>query len=148
MSLKARLTSDMKEAMRARESDRLGVIRLLLAAIKQTEVDSREDLDDAGVLAILEKQVKQRKESVRQYREAGREDLADKEQAEIGIIEPYLPAKLGADEVAALIDELIAATGAESMRDMGKVMGQLKARAQGQVDMAEASALIKKRLSG
>ncbi len=148
MSLKARLTSDMKEAMRARDADRLGVIRLLLAAVKQVEVDRREDLDDAGVLAILEKQVKQRKESVRLYRDAGRDDLADKEEAEIGVIEPYLPAKLGADELAALVDELIASTGAESMRDMGKVMGQLKARAQGQVDMGEASAMIKKRLAG
>ncbi|MFK8016316.1 MAG: GatB/YqeY domain-containing protein [Gammaproteobacteria bacterium] len=146
MSLKAQLTSDMKDAMRAKQSERLGVIRLILAAIKQIEVDTREELNDAAVLAVLEKQIKQRKESIRQFSEAGRDDLVAKEQAEVDLLQPYLPEQLSDDAVDAMIDEIIKATGAASMKDMGKVMGQLKARAAGQVDMGAAGARIKARL--
>jgi len=146
MSLKAQLTSDMKDAMRSKQSERLGVIRLILAAIKQIEVDTRKELDDAAVLAVLEKQIKQRKESIRQFSEAGRDDLVAKEQAEVDLLQPYLPEQLSDDAVDAMIDEIIKATGAASMKDMGKVMGQLKARAAGQVDMGAAGARIKARL--
>ncbi len=146
MSLKAQLTADMKDAMRAKQSDRLGVIRLMLAAIKQIEVDKRIELDDAAVLAVLEKQVKQRKESIRQFSDAKRDDLVAKEQAELEILAPYMPEQMSDDEVDALIDELIKSTGAESVKDMGKVMGQLKARAQGRVDLGAAGARIKARL--
>ena len=146
MSLKAQLTSDMKDAMRAKQSERLGVIRLILAAIKQIEVDTRKDLDEAAVLAVLEKQIKQRKESIRQFSDAGRDDLVAKEQAEMELLQPYLPEQLSEAELDALIDEIIAATGAESIKDMGKVMGQLKGRAAGRVDMGAAGARIKARL--
>ncbi len=148
MSLKERIQSDMKDAMRARDTERLGVIRMAMAAIKQREVDSREDLDEPGTLAVLEKMVKQRRESIRQYRDGGRDDLADKEQSEIDVLAGYLPEQLDEAAVEALVDEAIASTGASGMRDMGKVMGILKAKAQGQTDMGILSALVKARLAG
>jgi hypothetical protein len=146
MGLKAQLTADMKDAMRARQSDRLGVIRMILAAIKQREVDERVELDDAAAMAVLEKQVKQRKESIRQFSEAGRDDLVANEQAQLAFLTPYLPEPMSDAQLDALIDELIASTGASSIKDMGKVMGQLKAKAQGRVDLGAAGARIKARL--
>lgn len=146
--LKARITEDMKSAMRAGEKGKLATIRLILAAIKQVEVDTRNDLNDSQVLAVLDKMVKQRRESISQYEKAGRDELAEKEHQEIAVIQEYLPEQLGDDEITALIDEAIAATGAESMRDMGKVMGQLKPKLQGRADMGAVSARIKARLSG
>lgn len=148
LELKARLQNDMKEAMRNKDKDRLAVIRMMLAAIKQREIDGQVELDDTGVLAILDKQVKQRKDSVKQYREAGRDELAEKEAAEIAVIETYLPAALSEAEVAALIDETISSTAAASMKDMGKVMGMIKPKVQGKADMARVSAMIKAKLSG
>ena len=148
MSLKQRLTDDMKAAMKAGEKDRLGVIRLVNAAIKQREVDERVELDDAQVLAVLEKMVKQRKDSVTQFVAADREDLAEVERAEIVVIERYLPEKLGEAEVAAAIDAAIAETGASGPADMGKLMGVLKPRLAGRADMGEVSKLVKQRLAG
>lgn len=147
MSLKQRLTDDMKTAMKAGEKERLGTIRLINAAIKQKEVDERVEMDDTLVLAILEKMMKQRKDSVSQYEGAGREDLAAVERAEMAIIEQYLPAKLGEAEVLAAIDAVIADTGASGPTDMGKVMGAIKAKLAGQADMGEVSKLIKQRLT-
>jgi len=137
----------MKSAMRAGEKSKLATIRLILAAIKQVEVDTRNDLDNSQVLAVLDKMVKQRRESISQYEQAGRNELAEKEHQEITVIQEYLPEQLGEDEITSLIDEAIAATGAESMRDMGKVMGQLKPKLQGRADMGAVSARIKARLS-
>jgi len=148
MSLKQQLTDDMKAAMKAGEKDRLGVIRLINAAIKQKEVDERVELDDAAVLAVLEKMVKQRKDSVSQYEAAAREDLAAIERAEIAVIDAYLPAKLGEAEILAAIEAAIAETGATGPADMGKLMGVLKPRLAGQADMGQVSALIKKKLAG
>ncbi len=148
MSLKQRLTDDMKAAMKAGEKERLGTIRLMNAAIKQKEVDERIEVDDTQVLAILEKMMKQRKDSVSQYEGAGREDLAVIERAEMAIIEQYLPAKLGEAEVLAVIDAVIAETGASGPADMGKVMGAVKPKLAGQADMGEVSKLIKQRLAG
>ena len=148
MSLKQQLTDDMKAAMKAGEKDRLGVIRLINAAIKQKEVDERVELDDAAVLAVLEKMVKQRKDSVSQYEAAHREDLAAVERAEIAVIDAYLPAKLGEAEILAAIEAAIAETGATGPADMGKLMGVLKPRLAGQADMGQVSALIKKKLAG
>ena len=148
MTLKQQLTDDMKAAMKAGEKDRLGVIRLINAAIKQKEVDERIELDDAAVLAVLEKMVKQRKDSVSQYEAANREDLAAIERAEIAVIETYLPAKLGEGEILAAIDAAIAQTGATGPADMGKLMGVLKPTLAGQADMGQVSALLKKRLAG
>ena len=148
MSLKTRLTDDMKSAMKSGDKASLGVIRLVNAAIKQREVDERVELDDAQVLAVLEKMVKQRKDSVTQYVGAGREDLAEIERAEIVVIERYLPEKLGEAEVAAAIDAAIAETGASGPADMGKLMGVLKPRLAGQADMGEVSKLVKQRLAG
>ncbi|SDQ28228.1 hypothetical protein SAMN05428982_0445 [Pseudoxanthomonas sp. CF385] len=148
MSLKQQLTDDMKAAMKAGEKDRLGVIRLINAAIKQKEVDERVELDDAAVLAVLEKMVKQRKDSVSQYEAANREDLAAVERAEIVVIDAYLPAKLGEAEILAAIDAAVAETGASGPADMGKLMGVLKPRLAGQADMGLVSALIKKKLAG
>ena len=146
MSLKDQITQDMKSAMKAGEKDRLKVVRLMLAAIKQVEVDKRVELDDAGVLSVLDKMVKQRRDSVEQFEKGGREDLAAIERAEIAVLEKYLPEQLSADELAALVDEVIAATGAASMKDMGKVMGQIKAKAAGRADMGAVSAAVKERL--
>ena len=148
MSLKTQLTDDMKTAMKAGDKVRLGVIRLINAAIKQREVDERIELDDAAVLAVLEKMVKQRKDSVSQYEAANREDLAAIERAEIAVIETYLPAKLGEGEILAAIDAAIAQTGAAGPADMGKLMGVLKPTLAGQADMGQVSALLKKRLAG
>jgi uncharacterized protein YqeY len=148
MSLKQRLTDDMKTAMKAGEKERLGTIRLINAAIKQREVDERIQLDDAQVLAVLEKMVKQRKDSVTQYETAGREELAAIERAEIAVIEQYLPEKLGEAEILAAIEAAIAETGASGPADMGKLMGVLKPRLAGQADMGLVSKLIKTRLAG
>ncbi len=148
MSLKQRLTDDMKAAMKAGEKERLGTIRLMNAAIKQKEVDERVEVDDAQVLAILEKMMKQRKDSVSQFEAANREDLAVIERAEMVIIEQYLPAKLGEAAVLAVIDAVIAEVGASSPADMGKVMGAVKPKLAGQADMGEVSKLIKQRLAG
>jgi uncharacterized protein len=148
MSLKQQLTDDMKTAMRGGDKDRLGVIRLILAAIKQREVDERIQLDDTQVLAVLEKMLKQRKDSVSQYAAAGREDLADVERAEMAVIDAYMPAKLSDAEVDAIIEAAIAETGAGSARDMGKVVGVVKGKVAGRADMAQVSTRIKARLGG
>ena len=148
MSLKARITEDMKNAMRSGEKDRLGLIRMLQAGIKQREVDERIQLDDTQVLSVIDKMIKQRKDSVEQFRAGGREDLVAKESAEIAWLNEYLPAQLSDAEIDALIKDAIAATGAASMKDMGKVMGILKPKAQGRTDMGVLSARIKAALSG
>lgn len=145
--LKARITEDMKTAMRSGEKERLATIRLVLAAIKQVEVDTRTALTDDDLLPLLDKMCKQRRESIEQFEQAGRDDLASKERQELEIIQTYLPAQLSEAEIAQLIDEAIAQTGAESVRDMGKVMGIIKPKAQGRADMAAVSAQIKARLS-
>ncbi len=146
MSLKDQLTADMKAAMKGGEKDRLRVIRLILADIKRVEVDSRKELDDAGLLAVLEKAVKQRRDSVEQFTKGGREDLAANERAEIEVLSGYLPEQLSDAELDALVDEVVTATGAESIRDMGKVMGAIKSRAAGKADMGAVSARVKARL--
>lgn len=148
MSLKEQLTADMKAAMKSGDKHTLGVVRLINAAIKQREVDERIELDDAAVLAAMEKMVKQRKDSVSQYEAAGREDLAEIERAEIVVIERYLPAKLGEAEILAAIDAAIANTGATGPADIGKLMGALKPKLAGQADMGLVSALVKKKLAG
>jgi uncharacterized protein len=147
-TLKERITEDMKAAMRAGEKERLGTIRMLQAAIKQREVDERITLDDTQVLAVVEKMVKQRKESITQFEQGGRADLAAKEKAEIELLQAYLPAQLSEAEVDALIRDAIAATGAASVKDMGKVMGAVKAKAAGRADMGAVSARIKAALGG
>ncbi len=147
MSLKQRLTDDMKAAMKGGDKPRLEVIRLVNAAIKQREVDERVTLDDAQVLAVLEKMLKQRRDSIAQYDAAGRTDLADRERFEVGVIETYLPARLSDDELAALIDAAIAATGAAGPKDMGRVVAEVKAKAAGRADMGEVSQRIKARLA-
>jgi hypothetical protein len=147
MSLKQRLTDDMKAAMKGGDKPRLDVIRLVNAAIKQREVDERIVLDDAAVLAVLEKMLKQRKDSVQQYEAAARQDLADQEKFEIGVIEAYLPAKMDDTELAALVDAAIAESGAAGPKDMGKVMGLAKAKAAGRADMGKVSEMIKAKLA-
>jgi len=147
MSLKTQITEDMKSAMKAGEKDRLKVVRLIRAAIKQVEIDGRVELDDPGVLAVLTKMVKQRRDSVEQFEKGNREDLAAIERDEIVVLKNYLPEQLSADDLAALVDEVIAATGAENIRDMGKVMGQIKARAAGRADMGAVSTAVKERLN-
>ena len=146
MSLKGQITEDMKSAMKAGEKDRLKVVRLMLAAIKQVEVDKRIELDDADVLSVLDKMVKQRRDSVEQFEKGNRQDLADIEKAEIVVLETYLPEQLGDEELDAMIDEAISSTGAESIRDMGKVMGQIKGKAAGRADMGAVGAKVKARL--
>ena len=146
MSVKNQLREDMKQAMRSGDKARLGVVRMALAAIQQREVDERIELDDAGVLGVIEKMIKQRRESVQQYRAGGRQDLVDKESAEIELLSAYLPEPLDAAELAALVDQVVTATGATSMKDMGKVMAELRNRAQGRADMAALSAQVKSRL--
>ncbi len=143
MSLKVRITEDMKSAMKARETARLGAIRLLLAAIKQREVDERIELDDAAITAVIEKLVKQRKDSVTQYEAGGRQDLADAEKAEIAVLSAYLPEKMSSEEVAAAIAAALAETGATSPADMGKLMAILKPRLAGKADMGEVSRQVK-----
>ncbi|NOX93157.1 MAG: GatB/YqeY domain-containing protein [Gammaproteobacteria bacterium] len=147
-ALKQRLTEDMKAAMRSKDKPRLGVVRLVLAAIKQREVDERIDLDDTQVLAVLDKMVKQRRDSVKQFEDAGRQELADQESYEISVLQEYLPAALDGAELDALIVAAIDNTGAESMKDMGKVMAVLKPQVQGRADMGAVSQQIKSRLGG
>ena len=142
-SLKFRITEDMKNAMKARESERLAAIRLLLAAIKQREVDERITLDDAAVTVVVDKLIKQRRDSISQYEQAGREDLAAAERAEIEVLTPYLPAQMSSDEVAAAIKAAIAQTGAAGPADMGKVMGVLKPQLAGKTDLAAVSQQVK-----
>ena len=146
-SLKSQLQADMKSSMKSGDKSRLGVIRLMLSAIKQIEVDERIELDDARVIAVLDKMVKQRRESITQFESAGRDDLTAIEQAEIEIIREYLPEALSESEINALVEQSIAATGAASIKDMGKVMGMLKPQLQGRADMSQVSQLIKSRLS-
>ncbi|MEE4293891.1 MAG: GatB/YqeY domain-containing protein [Xanthomonadales bacterium] len=146
MSLKARIQEDVKNAMRAQERGRLAVLRLVSAAIKQKEVDERVELDDTQVLAVLEKMVKQRRESLEQYRKAKRSDLADQEQYELDIIQGYLPEPLGEDELARIITETINELGASSVRDMGPVMNALRDKVQGRADMKAVSQAVKNQL--
>ena len=146
MSLKDKITDDMKSAMKAGEKDRLKAVRLILAAVKQIEVDTRTELDDTAVLSVLDKMVKQRRDSIEQFEKGGREDLVNIELAEIAVIETYLPEQLSIEELDALIDDVLSATGAESIRDMGKVMGQIKSKAAGRADMGAVSAKVKARL--
>ena len=146
MSLKTRITDDMKAAMKAGEKDRLKVLRLIMAAIKQVEVDERKELDDPAVLSVLDKMVKQRRDSIDQFEKGGRDDLAAIERAEIDVVGTYLPEPLSEAELDALIDEAIGATGAESVRDMGRVMGAIKAKAAGRADMGAVGARVKARL--
>jgi uncharacterized protein YqeY len=138
----------MKTAMKAGDKRRLGAVRLILAAVKQKEVDERKELSDAEVLGVLEKMLKQRRDSISQYEQAGRTDLAEQEAFEVGVIQGYMPAALSDAEVAALIEEAIAATGAKAMADMGKVMGVVKPKIQGRADMGAVSARVKQRLAG
>lgn len=148
MSLRDQLSEDIKTAMKAREADRLAALRLMLAAVKQREVDERITLDDAGVISVVEKMIKQRKDSIAQYEKAARKDLADKERYEISVIEAYLPKQMSAQEIDAAVGEALAATGAKSAADMGKVMGVLKAKLAGRADMGKVSALVKSKLAG
>jgi uncharacterized protein len=148
MSLKERITDDMKAAMRSGEKERLGLIRMITAGIKQLEVDERITLDDGQVLAVLEKMIKQRKESVEQFKAGNRQDLVDKEAAEIVLLQSYLPTPLSDADIDALIKEAVAATGAAGIKDMGRVMAFIKGKAQGRADMGAVGAKIKSRLSG
>ncbi|MDP1651211.1 MAG: GatB/YqeY domain-containing protein [Rhodocyclaceae bacterium] len=148
MSLKARITEDMKVAMKAKETARLGAIRLLLAAIKQREVDERILLDDASVIAVIEKMLKQRKDSITQYEAAKRQDLADAEKFEVAVLMAYMPQAMSADEVAALILKAVADSGAKAPSDMGKVMALVKPQIAGRADMGEVSKLVKAKLGG
>ena len=148
MSLKDQITEDMKTAMRAKDSERLGTIRLLQAAIKQKEVDERITLDDTAVVGIVDKLIKQRKDSIAAFTQAGRQDLADKESAETAVLQAYLPARLSADEVAAEVKAILAEVGASGPADMGKVMGVVKQRLAGKADMSAVSAAVKAALAG
>jgi hypothetical protein len=148
VSLKEQLQQDMKQAMRGGDRRRLGAIRLVMAAIKQREVDERIELDDAAVTAVLDKMAKQRRESIAQYSKAGRDDLVEQENFELELLKTYLPEQLSEAEIDAMIDATIQSTGAASVKDMGKVMGQLKPKLQGRADMGAVSARIKTRLSG
>jgi len=147
MALREQLNEDMKAAMKAREAEKLGAIRLLLAAVKQREVDERITLDDAGVVSVVEKMIKQRKDSISQFEKGARQDLADKEKFEVAILEAYLPQQLSQAEVDAIIAEAFAATGAKSPADMGKVMGVVKPKLAGRADMGKVSALVKAKLA-
>jgi uncharacterized protein YqeY len=148
MTLKERITEDMKAAMRAKESERLGTIRLLTAAMKQKEVDERVELDDTAVVGIVDKLIKQRKDSVEAFQKAGRTDLADKEAAEITVLQAYLPARLSQDEITAEVKAIVAEVGAKGPGDMGKVMGAVKQRLAGKADMGQVSAAVKAALAG
>ena len=148
MLLRDRVNEDVKAAMKAREAERLGTLRLLTAAMKQREVDERITLDDAGVVAVIEKMLKQRKDSVAQYEKAGRQDLADVEKREMALLQTYLPKQLSEDEVAAIVAEAVAATGAAAPSDMGKVMAIVKPKLAGRADMGRVSALVKAKLAG
>lgn len=146
-NLKSQINAAMKDAMRAREKERLSTIRLMQSEIKRVEVDTRKELDDAGVITILDKMLKQRRDSVAQYQDAGRQELADKEAAEIDVIQTFLPTPLTDDEITALIDAAIAETGASGMQDMGKLMGIIKPQVQGRADMGAVSKAVKGRLA-
>ena len=148
MTLRERITDEMKAAMRSGDKDRLGLIRMLQAAIKQREVDERITLDDTQTLSVIEKMIKQRKESVVQFQAGGRQDLVDKETAEIALLQTYMPTALSDGEIDAIIGEAIASSGAASIKDMGTVMGLVKAKAQGRADMAAVGAKIKAKLGG
>jgi uncharacterized protein YqeY len=148
MSLKDQITEDMKTAMRAKDSERLGTIRLLLSACKQKEVDERITLDDVAVVSIVDKLIKQRKDSIAAFTQAGRKDLADKEATELTVLQAYLPARLSADEVAAEVKAIVAELGASGPGDMGKVMGAVKTRLAGKADMGQVSAAVKAALAG
>ncbi|MBU3739998.1 MAG: GatB/YqeY domain-containing protein [Rhodoferax sp.] len=148
MSLKDQITDDMKSAMRAKDSERLGTIRLLLAAAKQKEVDERIELDDAALVAIIDKLIKQRKDSVAAYLQAQRQDLADKEAAEITVLQAYLPQRLSAEEINTAVRAIVAELGAQGPGDMGKVMGAVKTRLAGKADMGQVSAAVKAALAG
>ena len=148
MSLKQQISDDMKAAMRAKEADRLGTIRLLLAAMKQKEVDERIELDDAAIVGVLDKMIKQRKDSIAAFTQAGRTELADKEAAEIVVLQGYLPQRLSADEVLAEVKAIVAEIGASGPGDMGKVMGVVKTRLAGKAEMGQVSAAVKAALSG
>ncbi|PAT40733.1 glutamyl-tRNA amidotransferase [Vandammella animalimorsus] len=148
MSLKERITEDMKAAMRAKESQRLGTIRMLQAAIKQREVDERIELDDAAIVAIVDRLIKQRKDSIAAFEQAGRQDLVAQEQAELQVLQVYLPARLSAQEVAAAVARIVAAVGASGPADMGKVMAQAKQELAGKADMGAVSAAVKAALAG
>jgi len=148
MSLKEQITEDMKAAMRAKDTERLGTIRLLTAAMKQKEVDERIELDDAAVIAIVDKMLKQRKDSIEAFEKAGRQDLADREIAEVKVLQAYLPARLSAEEVAAEVKAIVTELGAKGPGDMGKVMGAVKARLAGKADMGQVSAAVKAALAG
>ncbi|WIT11223.1 GatB/YqeY domain-containing protein [Paucibacter sediminis] len=147
MSLKDRITEDMKAAMRAKEMDKLSTIRMLLAAVKQKEVDERVVVDDAALIAIVDKLIKQRKDSISQFSAAGRQDLADKESAELPVLEAYLPQRLSAEEIKAAVLAIVAELGAKGPGDMGKVMGAVKAQLAGKADMSLVSAAVKQALS-
>ena len=146
-TLKDQLTNDMKDAMRAKETVRLGTIRMLIAALKKHEIDSQTTLDDAGTLKIIQKQIKQRRDSISQFEEAGRQELADKEKEELAVLEAYLPAQLDETAVKAIIDKAVADTGANSMKDMGKLMGAIKPQLEGKADMGLVSKLVKAALA-
>ncbi|RLJ21360.1 glutamyl-tRNA amidotransferase [bacterium endosymbiont of Escarpia laminata] len=146
--LKQRILDDVKTAMKARDKPRLGTLRLITAAIKQREVDERIELDDTQVLTILDKMIKQRRDSISQFEQAGRAELAEQEQREIEVIQDYLPEGLSDKEIATMIDEAISAIGASAMQDMGKVMAQLKPKMQGRADMGKVSGLVKQKLAG
>lgn len=148
MSLKDQITDDMKAAMRAKDSERLGTIRLLTSAIKQKEVDERIELDDAAVVAVIDKMVKQRKDSITAFEQGGRADLAAKEAAELAVLQAYLPQRLSADEVAAEVRAIVADLGAAGPGDMGQVMGVVKTRLAGKADMGQVSAAVKAALAG
>ncbi|MBC5767191.1 GatB/YqeY domain-containing protein [Ramlibacter albus] len=148
MTLKEKITEDMKAAMRAKETEKLGAIRLLTAAIKQKEVDERLELDDTAVIGIVDKLIKQRKDSIEAFQKASRQDLADKEEAELKVLSAYLPARLSAEEVAAEVKAIVAEVGAKGPGDMGKVMGAAKQRLAGKADMGQVSAAVKAALAG
>jgi uncharacterized protein YqeY len=147
MSLKERINEDVKDAMRQKDKPRLNALRLITAAIKQVEVDKRIEMDDDAVIEVLTKMLKQRRESIEQYEKAGRDDLLQQEQFEVGVIEPYMPEQLGEDEIVKMIEQAIADTGASSMKEMGKVIGKLKPAMAGKADMGMVSKLVKEKLS-
>ena len=147
MTLLAKIQEDVKAAMRSKDKERLQTLRLITAAVKQKEVDERIEIDDAGLLAVLEKMLKQRKDSIEQFDKAGRDDLSSKEKAEVLVIQEYMPEQMSEAEVAAIVDAAVASTGAESMKDMGKVMGQVKPQVAGKADMGLVSKLVKAKFS-
>jgi len=148
VSLKTKITDDMKAAMKTREAERLSAIRLMLAAIKQIEVDERKDLSDPEVISVIERMIKQRRDSIAQFQAAGRKDLVDKETFELGLLSSYLPKQLSDDDIASEITAVLAQTGAKGASDIGKVMGLLKGKLAGHADMAKVSALVKAKLAG